>query len=46
MKENPIKDCNDINDLAKELIAQVVENSLEGELDMVNVSIKLSRYNI
>ncbi|WKY46136.1 IS256 family transposase [Eubacteriaceae bacterium ES2] len=33
LKENPIKDGNDINDLVKELIAQVVENSLEGELD-------------
>ena len=33
MKENPIKDGNDINDLVKELIAQVVENSLEGQLD-------------
>lgn len=33
LKENPIKDANDINELVKELIAQVVENSLEGELD-------------
>lgn len=33
LKENPIKDSNDINELVKELIAQVVENSLEGELD-------------
>jgi len=33
LKENPIKDGNDINDLVKELIAQVLENSLEGELD-------------
>lgn len=33
LKENPIKEGNDINDLVKELIAQVVENSLEGELD-------------
>ena len=33
LKENPIKDGNDINDLVKELIAQVVENSLEGQLD-------------
>lgn len=33
LKENPIRDANDINDLVKELIAQVVENSLEGELD-------------
>ncbi|KNZ43462.1 IS256 family transposase [Acetobacterium bakii] len=33
LKENPIKDGSDINDLVKELIAQVVENSLEGELD-------------
>jgi len=33
LKENPIKDGSDINDLVKELIAQVLENSLEGELD-------------
>jgi putative transposase len=33
LKENPIRDANDINELVKELIAQVVENSLEGELD-------------
>lgn len=33
LKENPIQGANDINDLVKELIAQVVENSLEGELD-------------
>jgi len=33
LKENSIKDANDINELVKELIAQVVENSLEGELD-------------
>lgn len=33
LKENPIKDGSDINDLVKELIAQVIENSLEGELD-------------
>lgn len=33
LKENPINDANDINELVKELIAQVVENSLEGELD-------------
>jgi hypothetical protein len=28
-----LKSSNDINELVKELIAQVVENSLEGELD-------------
>ena len=33
LKENPIKDGNDINELAKELISQVLENDLEGELD-------------
>lgn len=33
LKENPINDPNDINELVKELIAQVVENGLEGELD-------------
>jgi len=37
LKENPIKEGNVINDLVKELTAQVVENSLEGELDwMIN----------
>ncbi len=33
LKDNPIKDVNDINDLVKELMAQVLENGLEGELD-------------
>ncbi|MCG8483867.1 MAG: IS256 family transposase [Clostridia bacterium] len=33
LKENPVKDGNDINDLVKELISQVLENGLEGELD-------------
>lgn len=28
LKENPIKDTNDINKLVKELNSQVVENSL------------------
>ena len=33
LRENPIKDTNDINDLVKELISQVLENGLDGELD-------------
>jgi putative transposase len=33
LRENPIKDSNDINALVKELISQVLENGLDGELD-------------
>lgn len=33
LKANPIKNGNDINELVKELIAQVLENSFEGGLD-------------
>jgi transposase-like protein len=33
LRENPIRDTNDINDLVKELISQVLENGLDGELD-------------
>jgi len=33
LRDNPVKDTNDINDLVKELISQVLENGLEGELD-------------
>lgn len=33
LKENPVKDSNDINDLVKELITQVMESSLASELD-------------
>ncbi len=33
LRENPIKDSIDINDLVKELIYQVFENGLDGELE-------------
>lgn len=33
LKENPLKGMNDINDLVKELISQVLEQGLDGELE-------------
>jgi len=33
LKDNPINDFNDINDLVKELISQVLENGLEDEFN-------------
>lgn len=33
LRENPIKDTNDINDFVKELIPQVLENGLDGKID-------------
>ena len=33
MKDSPIKDGNDVNALMREMLAQVLENGLEGELD-------------
>lgn len=33
MKDTPIKDGNDVNALMREMMAQVLENGLEGELD-------------
>ena len=33
LREHPIRSTDDINNLVKELLAQVVENSLDGELD-------------
>ncbi len=33
LMENSVMDSNDINDLVKELITQVLENGLDGELD-------------
>jgi putative transposase len=33
LKENPLQGMNDINELVKELISQVIEKGLEGELE-------------
>ncbi|EGD45834.1 hypothetical protein Cpap_0203 [Ruminiclostridium papyrosolvens DSM 2782] len=33
LKENPLTGFNDINELVKELISQVIETGLESELD-------------
>lgn len=33
LKENPLQGMNDINELVKELISQVIEKGLEGEMD-------------
>ncbi len=33
LKENPLKGMNDINELVKELISQVLEQGLDGELE-------------